>query len=261
MVVKAEVISPFVASGYVRQLTDLGFTHVVTIYLPGATNDSRWLSEQYETMILEAYERWQPDVVLSTEINFDYFPTARDKLQDKLRSIKPIGLLDLATSSFTHLYKFMQETGVSDKKFYLLYRAEFGQLYDDRAREAGFKNLVPITVDTLADLRTTLSSLPKSDDVAIINAVTYVRDVEFNRPVLAQQVASIIARTGVLDVSVIDYAPGAITVLHTDPSIRLESGEATMGKPLIHVKPKRLDKLGLKQVYLVGFGRLDGITQ
>jgi hypothetical protein len=65
----------------------------------------------------------------------------------------------------------------------------------------------------------------------------------------------------VLDVSVIDYAPGAITVLHTDPDIRLESGEATLGKPLIHVKTKRLDKLGLKQVYLVGFDKLDGITQ
>lgn len=261
MIVKAEVISPFVASGYVRQLTDMGFTHVVTLYLPGATNDSRWLSEQYESMIIAAYERWHPDIVLSTEINFDYFPTARDAMRGKLRSIKPIGLLDVATSSFTHLYRFMNDTGVADRKFYLLYRAEFGQLYDDKAREAGFKNLVPITVDTLADLRAALASIPKSDNVAIINAVTFVRDIEFNRPLLAQQVASIIAKVGVLDVSVIDYAPAAITVMHTDPKINLESGDTTLGLPLIHVKPKRLDKLGLKQVYLVGFDKLDGITQ
>lgn len=46
MVVKAEVISPFVASGYVRQLTDMGFTHVVTIYLLRC-HERFALSEQY----------------------------------------------------------------------------------------------------------------------------------------------------------------------------------------------------------------------
>lgn len=178
-------------------------------------------------MILAAYERWQPDVVLSTEINFDHFPTTRDKLQDKLRSIKPIGLLDLATSSFTHLYKFMQETGVSDKKFYLLYRAEFGQLYDDKAREAGFKKTLCQSQLTLSRICARRSPLSCGDDVAIINAVTYVRDVEFSRPVLAQQVASIIARAGVLDVSVIDCTWCDYGAAYRS-SIRLESGEATL---------------------------------
>ena len=234
---------------------------MITLYLPSAANGNQWISDQYEARILEAVRRWQPELVVSAEIDLEKFTTLGQALGPKLRTVKPLGILSVAKSSFTHLHKFLVKTGISDRKFYLLYRPEYGPLYDDVARDAGFKSLEPIAVSTLGELKAALASIPRNDNVAIINALTHVEDIEFDYAMLGPNVAKLIRRTGLLDLSVIDSAPAAISVRHSAAQINFDEGTITAGNVVLCVDPKRLRALGLKEVYVVGFEDIDSITQ
>lgn len=234
---------------------------MVTLFLPSSANSSSWVSDQYESRVMEAVERWKPELVVSTEIDLESFPTLRHTLGAKLRTVKPLGILDVARSSFTKLYAFLVQTGIGDKKFYLLYRPEYGPLYDDVVREVGFKNVEAIAVSTLAELRGALSKIPKNDNVAVINALTHVEDVEFDSAVLGPKVAKMIRNAGILDLSVIDGAPAAISVRHREARIDFDSGTIAAGNVVLSVNPTRLRALGLKEVYIVGFKDIDSITQ
>jgi hypothetical protein len=260
-VIRSESLSPYSGTQYGAQLLGNGYTHVITLYLPSAANGNTWISDQYEARILEAVKRWQPELVVSAEIDLDNFPTLREALGPKLRTVKPLGILDIARSSFERLHKFLVTTGISDRKFYLLYRPEYGPLYDDVARDSGFKSLEPIAVSTLGELKSALASIPRNDNVAIINALTHVEDIEFDYAVLGPKVANMIRRTGLLDLSVIDSAPGAVSVRHSAAQINFESSTITAGNVVLCVDPKRLRALGLKEVYVVGFKDIDSITQ
>lgn len=239
----------------------LGFTHIVTLYLPSAASGNAWVSEQYEARVLEAVGRWKPELVVSSEINLNNFPKLKQALGPRLRSVVPLGVLEIARSSFTRLHNFLVMTGISDRKFYLLYRPEYGTRYDDMARESGFKNLEPIAVSTLGELRTALARIPKGDNIAVINALTHVEDIEFNYAVLGPKIAKMIRVLDVLDVSVVDNAPAAISVHHNEPRVDLDTSVISAGNVVLDVDPKRLRALGLKEVYVVGFKDIDSVTQ
>lgn len=259
--IRSESLSPYSGTHYGAQLLGQGYTHIVTLYLPSAANGNSWISDQYEARVLEAVDRWKPELVVSAEINLNNFPTLKQTLGPRLRSVVPLGILDIARSSFTRLHNFLVMTGVSDRKFYLLYRPEYGTRYDDVARESGFKNIEAISVSTLGELKTALAHIPKGDDIAVINALTHVEDIEFDYAVLGPRIAQMIQVLDVLDMSVIDNAPAAITVHHDAAQMNLETSVITAGNVVLSVDPKRLRALGLKEVYVVGFKDIDSVTQ
>lgn len=261
LLVRSESLSPYSGSYYSTQLLAIGYTHVVTLYLPPSANGSTWISDQYGSRVVAAIERWKPETVVSTEIDLSVFQGLPVEMQKRVVSVKPVELLDVARSSFKKLHSFLTLTGISDRKFYLLYRPEFGSLYDDIVREAGFDDLEAIQVSTLGDLRTVLSKIPRSPNVAVINALPYVEDIEFNYAVMGKQLSLLVRGSGVLDISVIESAPASITVFHADMVINIEKATVTQGQALLSVSPRRLRELGLKEVYVVGFREIDSITQ
>lgn len=256
--IRSDSLSPYSGARYSPQLLEQ-YTHVVTLYLPPDVSDYHWRSDLYTVRIEEAIARWKPSLILSSEVDLSAFSIKHDGLT--VRNIKPIGTSAIAHGLFTRLHAFLKLTGIGDMKFYLLYRPEYGPLYDDIAKEAGFDNLVAIPVQTMGNLRKALSSIPSESNVAIINALTHVDNLEFGSVVLAREVAKMIRNKGVLDLSVVDAAQAAITVSHDAPVIDLSVDEVRGGKVSLFVSPRRLTQLGLKEVYVVGFSEIDGTTR
>lgn len=256
--IRSDSLSPYTGARYSPQLLEQ-FTHVVTLYLPPDVSDYHWRSEQYSARIENAIMRWSPSLVLSSEFDLTTFNIKHEGLT--VRNVKPIGSSAIAHELFTRLHAFLKLTGIGDMKFYLLYRPEYGPLYDDIAKEAGFKNLVAIPVQTMGNLRKALSSIPSESNVAIINALTHVDNLEFGSVVLSKEIAKMVRSKGVLDLSVVGAANAAISVTHEAPVIDLSMDQVRGGAVSLIVSPRRLAQLGLREVYVVGFYEINGITR
>lgn len=258
MVVRSVTLSPYSGARYNSQLLE-HFTHVVTVYLPSSAADNHWRSEQYASRIDNALQRWKPSLVISSEVDLSVFDIHRDGVT--VKNVKPVGINAVVFELCTRLHGFLKKTGLGDMKFYLLYRPEYGPLYDDIVKEAGFEQVTAIPVQNVGNLRKALASIPRGPDVAIINALTHVDNPEFGTVMLAREVAAIVRGKGVLDLSVVDSAPGAISVTHEAPVLDLVADVVRGGKITLRVDPSRLKALGLNEVYVEGFPEIDSIIR
>ena len=241
------------------------FDHVITVFLDA--DGGRWASDVNEKPLLDAIERWKPTAIVSADVDFNLYPNLLAKYGDRIVRL-PKALTggnsgELFTAQrramYTELATFLADTGLLDYKVYVLYPTSYGTLYDDMIRDAGIPSMEYMQIDTLADLRKALRTIPSGKTI-LISDLPFVQDVEFGVRILPEKIHKLIQYHNVVDISV-SNSYGAISVIAEYPHFDFREKKASLGSVLIYVNYKRLSALGLGRVPVIGMKHVDGITQ